>query len=89
MDVQGRILIPREFRVFQKTDGKQRKVFIYYSVEEKLFYISERLEEEAFCVFIRQLDNKNRFFVPAEIKRKYGTDDIMCALKNNRIYLIH
>ena len=85
LDKQGRIVVPKELKV-PNTEGGN--AFFYYSMEEKLFYILFEEVSDEFLTEIRQIDRKNRIFIPKRVIEIYETENIFCAQKGNRIYLI-
>ena len=84
LDKQRRILIPKELMEM----NSDRKVYVYYSVEEKLFYLLPEEDEKSFLTAIRIADNERRLIVPKEILKKYEAKDVLLAKKGNRVYLI-
>lgn len=85
VDRQGRIVVPKEMNVLNSEKGQ---VFFYYSLEEKLFYFLFKKVSDEFFMGIRQIDEKNRIFVPKQILENYQTKNILVAAKGERIYLI-
>lgn len=85
VDRQGRIVVPKEMKVLNSEKGQ---VFFYYSLEEKLFYFLFKKVSDDFFIGIRQIDEKNRIFVPKQILENYQTKNILVAAKGERIYLI-
>lgn len=85
VDRQGRIVVPKEMEVLNSEKGQ---VFFYYSLEEKLFYFLFKKVSDEFFMGIRQIDEKNRVFVPKQILENYQTKNILVAAKGERIYLI-
>ena len=85
VDNQGRIRIPDEFLV-PKSD--KRKAYFYYSPEEELFYLLFQEDTEGFLTAIRNVENKNRVYVPKEIFKMYCSKSILLAKKGNRYYLL-
>ena len=85
LDKDGRILIPKEFKVLKSEEGK---VVFYYSVEEKLFYIRFEEVSDEFLIDIRKMDKKNRVFFPKQIVDIYKTENILVAKKDSRIYFL-
>lgn len=85
VDRHGRIVVPKEMKVLNSEKGQ---VFFYYSLEEKLFYFLFKKVSDEFFMGIRQIDEKNRVFVPKQILENYQTKNILVAAKGERIYLI-
>lgn len=85
VDRQGRIVVPKEMNVLNSEKGQ---VFFYYSLEEKLFYFLFKKVSDEFFMGVRQIDEKNRIFVPKQILENYQTKNILVAAKGERIYLI-
>ena len=85
IDKQGRIVVPKELRV---PDTEVGNAFFYYSRDEKLFYILFEEVKDEFLTDIRQIDRKNRIFIPKMVIEVYETENVFCAKKENRIYLI-
>lgn len=84
LDSKRRISIPKGFLEI----NPDRKVYIYYSVEEKLFYLLPSEDEQYFLTAIRISDAERRIIVPIEVLKKYETNDILLAKKGNKVYLI-
>lgn len=84
LDSKRRILIPKEIMEI----NSDRKVYMYYSVEEKLFFLLPQEDEKSFFTGIRIADDERRIIVPKGILKKYETKDILLAKKGGRVYLL-
>lgn len=85
LDKQGRIVIQPEFGEFP---SGHREVHIYFSQMENLYFILPKEDKNEFFVYRRNLDEKRRFYIPKDILKEYGTENVILAKKNGLIYIL-
>ena len=85
LDNVGRIGIQPEFGEFPTG---HREVHIYFSQKENLYFILPWEDKNEFFVYLRNLDEKRRFYLPKDILKEYGTQRVILAKKKGLIYIL-